>query len=405
MAPDGWKNTTIKDALEKVIDYRGKAPPKSNIGVRLITARNIRFGKLDLSHEEFIEADLYETWMNRGRPCGSDVLFTTEAPLGNACMFPSEGRYAVGQRAITLRPKEGILDSDYLLNYLLSPVGQNEIFKRSSGSTATGIKSKEFVKISLTLPPIEEQRSIGKILATWDRAIETTEKLIANSHAQKKALKQQLLTGKKRLPGFDGEWEDVCLADVVKIYDGTHQTPNYVDAGVPFYSVEHVTKNDFSQTKFVSEQVFIDECRRVKIEKGDILMTRIGDIGTAKLVDWDVRASFYVSLSLIKSNVNRVHSPFLAEVINSDRFQRELWKRTIHVAFPKKINLGEIGLCTLKIPSLEEQRQIADLLSSAQQKIIKYEDDLVRLREEKRALMQQLLTGKRRVKIAEAANA
>ena len=122
-----------------------------------------------------------------------------------------------------------------------------------------------------------------------------------------------------RFPEFEAEWKLKRLGDVTEIYDGTHQTPNYVKNGIPFYSVEQVTANDFTNTKFVTEEVYESERRRVVIEKGDILMTRIGDIGTPRYVDWDVRASFYVSLALIKQS-DKYNSEFFSQYISTETF-------------------------------------------------------------------------------------
>lgn len=193
------------------------------------------------------------------------------------------------------------------------------------------------------------------------------------------------------------DWSQKKLADVTKIYDGTHTTPNYVSSGVPFYSVEHVTSNKFEDTKFISEEVFAKESERVVIEKGDILMTRIGDIGTTRFIDWDVRASFYVSLALIKSNSGDVSTQFISQFINSSYFQRELYQRTIHVAFPKKINLGEIGECLVALPPLPEQKTIAQVLSTADAAIHTTEKLIAQKELRKKWLMQQLLTGKKRL--------
>lgn len=197
-----------------------------------------------------------------------------------------------------------------------------------------------------------------------------------------------------RFPGFRGDWEEKRLGEVARIYDGTHQTPKYVKQGVPFYSVEHVTANDFSKTKFISEEVFSKENKRVILEKNDILMTRIGDIGTSRLIDWGVRASFYVSLALIKVDHEEVDSRFMNQTIKTDYFQKELWKRTIHVAFPKKINLGEIGNCTFKGPSLPEQQKIADFLTAVDKWIENLTEQKQRLVDYKRGMMQQLFPQK-----------
>lgn len=191
-------------------------------------------------------------------------------------------------------------------------------------------------------------------------------------------------------------WLVKPLKEITKIYDGTHQTPTYVEKGIPFYSVEHLTSGNFNETKYIAEDIFEKENQRVALEKNDILMTRIGDIGTAKLINWDVRASFYVSLALIKQNKS-FDSAYMENFINSFIFQTELWKRTIHVAFPKKINLGEIGNCEVTLPPLPEQKKIAQILSTWDNAISATERLLENSQLRKKALMQQLLTGKKRL--------
>ena len=99
------------------------------------------------------------------------------------------------------------------------------------------------------------------------------------------------------------------------------------------------------------------------IEENDILMTRIGSVGASKLIDWDIKSCFYVSVALIKVN-NSINPNFLNQFIASDFFQRELWRRTIHVAFPKKINLGEIANCKVLLPPVSEQKAIAHTLQT-----------------------------------------
>ena len=118
-------------------------------------------------------------------------------------------------------------------------------------------------------------------------------------------------------------------------------------------------------------------------------MTRIGDIGTSKLVDWEHATSFYVSLSLIKCNASQI-AAFLNHYIGSECFQKELWKRTIHVAFPKKINLGEIGNCLVQCPHPDEQRLIADALSAMDAKIDAVADQIARTEDYKKGLLQQM---------------
>lgn len=205
------------------------------------------------------------------------------------------------------------------------------------------------------------------------------------------------LKPKLRFKEFDHEWSNLLLKDKVYIYDGTHQTPKYVKSGVQFLSVEHLTSNNFARTKFISEEIYKKENLRVKLEKGDILMTRIGDIGTAKYLNWDVRASFYVSLALIKRK-NEINLEFLSHYINTDIFQSELWKRTIHVAFPKKINLGEIGECRVRLPEIQEQQKIASFLSSVDSYIENLKQQKEALEKYKKGMMQKIFSQQIRFK-------
>lgn len=187
-------------------------------------------------------------------------------------------------------------------------------------------------------------------------------------------------------------WQTRRLSEVAHVYDGTHQTPTYVEQGVAFYSVEQVTSNNFKNTKYIATDVYEKEIHRVKIEKGDVLMTRIGDIGTARYIDWTPQASFYVSLTLIKPS--DINGKFLSYVINSHYFQKELWKRSLTVAFPYKINLGDIGKCELLIPEKPEQERIVQVLEVWDEYIEKLKQKIALKEQLRKGLIQQLLTGK-----------
>lgn len=187
-----WEETGLGDCLEKVIDYRGKPPPKAESGVPLITAKNVRSGWLDMTADEYIEAGAYDLWMTKGIPKKGDILFTTEAPLGNVAMFPSEGKFALGQRIITLRCKTQKCVSEFLFQSLLGPEMQERIDFHSTGSTAKGIKSSVFVTLRFRFPKSEEQRRIASCLSSLDvMLIAETHKLEALK-AHKKGLMQQL---------------------------------------------------------------------------------------------------------------------------------------------------------------------------------------------------------------------
>ena len=150
----------MKDAV-KFIDYRGKSPNKVDSGIPLLTAKNVKVGYISEEPREYIPVEEYEEWMVRGFPKTGNVLFTTEAPLGQAALLPYYEKVAIAQRIICLQPKES-LDSNYLLHTILSPLFQGELNRRATGSTAKGIRSKELAKIEIPIPPLNVQKEFNE---------------------------------------------------------------------------------------------------------------------------------------------------------------------------------------------------------------------------------------------------
>jgi len=174
-AMDRFSSVRLSD-VTKFIDYRGISPNKQNTGLRLVTARNVKRGWFDNEPQEFIPVNEYDSWMTRGIPRVGDVLFTTEGhTLGSAAKLPFFNKVALAQRLIALQPNECIC-SDYLLQVILSSTFQLEILRRSTGSAARGISSKQLAQILLPLPPIPLQQKFAQ-------RVEAVEKLKATHRA------------------------------------------------------------------------------------------------------------------------------------------------------------------------------------------------------------------------------
>lgn len=186
-------------------------------------------------------------------------------------------------------------------------------------------------------------------------------------------------------------WKSVRLDDIAEVFDGIHQTPDYKSHGIKFVSVENIN-GLYSSDKYISEEEYI-KSYKIKPEINDILMTRIGDIGTPAIVDSDEPLAFYVSLALIKCN-SKINSKYFYCFISSEFFQKELWKKTLHIAFPKKINKGDIGKCKLLLPSIEEQQKIAEILSTQDKLIELYERKIEQLKTLKKGYLQKMFPKK-----------
>ncbi|WP_067518147.1 restriction endonuclease subunit S [Endozoicomonas ascidiicola] len=188
------------------------------------------------------------------------------------------------------------------------------------------------------------------------------------------------------------DWECKTLSELCShVMDGTHFTPTYVEKGVPFYSVENVTSGNFSRTKYVSEDAHELMCRRVRPEKGDILMTRIGSVGMTRLIDWDVNASIYVSLALLRTK-SSITPEFLQQYSCSEWFKKDILSRSLLNATPMKINLGEIRYISCPVPPLPEQKKIARILSSVDSKLALIDQQITTTKTLKKGLMQKLFS-------------
>ena len=188
-----------------------------------------------------------------------------------------------------------------------------------------------------------------------------------------------------RFEGFTDDWEVRKLNEVSDIYDGTHQTPKYQDNGVMFLSVENI--KTLTSNKFISREAFEDEFK-IRPQRGDVLMTRIGDIGTANVVETDEDLAYYVSLALFKSE--ELNPYFLQASIYAPFVQDQIWKRTLHIAFPKKINKNEIGQVPINVPTLAEQTKIGSFFKQLDDSIALHQCKLDLLKEQKKGYLQKM---------------
>jgi type I restriction enzyme S subunit len=167
--------------------------------------------------------------------------------------------------------------------------------------------------------------------------------------------------------------EFVKLDSVCKVYDGTHQTPNYTTSGVIFVSVENIG-NLYATDKYISENDYTKY--KIKPQINDVLMTRIGTIGVCAVVDRDTPLAYYVSLALLRPNNSFLNSKYLKYYIESKYGRKELYKRTLVNAVPIKVNMGDIGKIMIAIPPLEIQAEIVKILDEYTESVTALQQEL-----------------------------
>ena len=307
--------------------------------------------------------------------------------LGRVAIIPKDNYYVLNQRVALIRPKNK-QQTNYLFSYINS---HQRYFKlHGAGMSQLNISKGSVENFPLLLPSLPEQQ-IGTFFAHLDTLISLHQRKCDQTKELKKTMLQKMFPKKGetvpeiRFPEFTDAWEQRKLNEVSDIYDGTHQTPKYQDNGVMFLSVENI--KTLTSNKFISREAFEDEFK-IRPQRGDVLMTRIGDIGTANVVETDEDLAYYVSLALFKSE--ELNPYFLQASIYSPFVQDQIWKRTLHIAFPKKINKNEIGQVPINVPTLAEQTKIGSFFKQLDNTITLHQRKCDELKEIKKTLLKNL---------------
>ena len=250
-------------------------------------------------------------------------------------------------------PNTELLEKKYLYYYLKAPVFQNFLLRIGNRAAQAGFNKNDLQELLIPCVSRERQKEVVCIL-------EKVETLIC-------ALKQQLqkldeLVKARFIEMFDNwEYNTVRLGNVcTKITDGTHNTPNYLDAGVPFISAKNIVngKIDFSDIKYISEEEYMDIQKRCRTELNDVLLTKSGSLGTPAIVKTSNRIGLFESLAVIKYDRTKLTPEFLCEQLKTERIQRQFRTGTKGVAI-KHLHLGVIADVEIIVPDIERQNQFA----------------------------------------------
>lgn len=396
--PIGWKIEPAQRACTKITDGTHDTPTPVSTGRPFITAIHVKNGSINFEDCLYLtEADHREIFKRCNAQRGDLAIVNIGAGVGECGYVDVDFEFSMKNVAL-LKPNPKILDSLFLLHLHQSRKDRIAHVVRSGGAQPF-LSLTELKKLPILLPPLPEQKRIAEILSTWDFAIETVEALIANARAQKKALMQSLLTGKRRLPGFSGDWANRTVSDVAEITTGKSKS-EFIDAKGKYLIIDmgSVTRTGaLVSTKPTnnSEDILV---------LGDLIMPK-DDIGGGNIIGRvakiDREQTYVLGDHVYLLRSKRQFSPdFLQYVINSHPVNKALRRKANGTA---QLGLGkaDVQKTWINVPEHAEQCAIAAILMLADSDLIKLGDQLTTLRQEKSALMQQLLTGKRRVKINE----
>ena len=247
-----------------------------------------------------------------------EAVLTAGDGVGTGKVFHYyNGKFAAHQRVYVMNNFRDV-DRKYFY-YFFSKNFIKEVEKYTAKSSVDSVRRAMIADMEFTHPQLPEQQDIVRALTAFDSYIADLAELIEKKRGIREGALEDLMCQRTRLNDHSTEWEEVPLSEICKVYDGTHQTPKYTLQGIRFVSVENIM-DLYSSNKYISQAAYESDFKAYP-EKGDILMTRIGDIGTPCVVDRDEPLAYYVSLALFK-NIT-INSYFLNYYIVSSGFQRE----------------------------------------------------------------------------------
>ena len=344
------------------VDYRGKTPTKTENGIFLVTAKNVKDGFIDYeTSKEYISENAYEEVMRRGKPEIGDVLITTEAPCGNVAQV-NKADIALAQRIIKYRGHIGVVDNTYLKYYLLSPEFQKILNAKSSGGTVQGIKGSILHQQKIIYPSYEEQKKIGQHMDSLDHLITLHQRKCDEVKSLKKYMLQKMFPQNEqkvpeiRFEGFTEAWEQRKLGEVFKEYSEKNHTEL---SALTIIQGGGTVKREESDRNLMYDKSNLSNYKMVR--KNDFIVhLRSFEGGLEKsLLDGIISPAYHTFHSDVADS--RFYYPYFR---SHEFIKHKLVPHVYGIRDGRSIDIA--GMKTIEIPytSIEEQRKIGDYLES-----------------------------------------
>ncbi|WP_416470639.1 restriction endonuclease subunit S [Streptococcus thermophilus] len=397
-----WIKRPLLSNIEKILDYRGRTPKKlglswSDTGFLALSALNVKNGYIDFNADaNYGDQELYNRWMGDNNLHKGQVVFTTEAPMGNVAQIPNDALYILSQRTIAFEVKHHLIREDFLATLLRSPKIFNELTSLSSGGTAKGISQKSLSNLKISLPAsLDEQSAIGSLFRTLDDLLASYKDNLANYQSLKATMLSKMFpkAGKTipeiRLERFEGEWEEKCIGEIADIVRGASprpiQDPKWFDSNseIGWLRISDVTSQNG------------------RIHSLEQKISKLGQEKTRVLTEPHLLLS--IAATVGKPVVNYVktgvHDGFL--IFMNPKFDREFmfqwlemfrekWNRYGQPGSQVNLNSDIVKNQKILIPCMEEQKAIGAYFSNLDNLIVAHQEKISQLETLKKKLLQDM---------------
>ena len=397
-----WVKRPLLSNIDKILDYRGRTPKKlglswSDTGYLALSALNVKNGYIDFNADaNYGDQELYDRWMEDNHLHKGQVVFTTEAPMGNVAQLPNDDLYILSQRTIAFEVKHDLIIEDFLATLLRSPKIFNELTSLSSGGTAKGVSQKSLSNLKVCVPTsLEEQSAIGSFFRTLDDLLASYKNNLANHKSLKATMLSKMFpkagqtVPEIRLDGFEGEWELLEINDLADDFQsgGTPKTnvQEYWDGDIPWIQSSDLETNclfEIKVQKSISEKGLKNSSAKIIPKDSIAVVTRVG-VGKLAVMRHEYATSQdFLSLSNLKSNIE-----FTAYLL-----YRLLQKEVTQLQGTSIKGITKVELLSKKvlIPSFSEQQAIGAYFSNLDNLIAVYQEKISQLETLKKKLLQDM---------------
>lgn len=389
LIPSDWEVKNL-DEITNVIDPHPshRAPQELSNGIPFLGIGDFtEDGQIKKDNYRIVSREIFDEHKLRYNLNDELIGLGRVASIGKVIRFRNDlGEYTISPTMGILKPTN--TTRDYLFQILKSEFVVQYFSKIMSGSTRSSVGMIVLRKIPIPLPSIEEQTTIATALSDADAWINSLEQLIAKKRLIKQGAMQELLQPKEG-------WEVKKLGEVCDVRDGTHESPKYFESGVTFITSKNIIKGklDFKDISFISEEDAYLVNQRSKVDKGDILMSMIGTIGNAVLINFEPEFCIK-NIALLKPK--KINENFLIQLIHSASFQKYIESK-LDGGIQKFISLGVLRELEIPVPPNKEQTRISTILSDMDAEITVLEEKLEKAKQIKLGMMQELLRGRIRL--------
>jgi len=407
--PPSWSRRRLRDVAVQIQDGTHFSPKPGGTDYKYITSRNIGPGYLKLDSVETIAEAEHRKIFQRCKVRFGDLLLTKDgANTGNAAISSFREEVSLLSSVAVIRADRRQALEAYLLHYLLSHSGRKQIADAMSGNAITRLTLATIKELVVPLPPVEEQRAIAAVLATLDGQADALRALIVKRQNVKQAMMQQLLTGTKRLPGFEEPWAARSMRSLGVVYGGlTGKTRADFGVGaalyVPFMAVlasACVTRESLLRVRIGRAE------RQNAVRTGDLLFNTSSETPEELAmcaVAQDLPPDTYLNsfcFGFRLSSPNVANPRFLAYFFRSE-IGRRLMVELAQGATRYNLSRSKFRETVIELPAIDEQRAIAAVLEDADAEITALGDRLAKAHMIKQGMMQELLTGRTRLPVAQ----